>query len=808
MIVRYGGGNDGIVDYLINGRKAERQYTRDELDHRVVLDGDLQTTDKIIDSIENKSQERYLHITLSFHESHVSNEVLKAVVDDYKKLLMNAYHPDEYSFYAEAHLPKIRHIQDNSTGELVERKPHIHIVIPKVNLITEKFLNPVGDVTKGHTIEQLDAIQEFINNKYNLDSPKDYPRKDADYGKIISRVKGDLYKEHHSELKGELLSRIENEKIENYSVFKDIVAEYGELRIRNASKTNEYLAVKLPGDKKYTNLKSPLFRQNYIERRTLTLEKPTHKEIEKRLNTWLNKTSHEIKHIFNQAEKTRELYKTLSPSQQIDFLQERIKEYDSGEKLNERNSQQTSGRAGGYKSCPKKFARIRQSEATVGLSRMPQRGMVYGINGFTRPDSISVLSDISQRDLAEQLPQREHPGQDVRRDYDRQFTESGIKSLERSSFLCETMFQTLNEAAEKNEITTMAEIRRNIDPVRFLSSAAERFNIIPAQHKIRTAKDGSPRFSVGNRNMNASDFLTKHINLAWKDAKSFLLEVYSQQLENTPYTRYPTYRRLTHHEARERLNSLNLSEKTLRNTIRFERGKLYNDLREMRRELKLIPREQRDIAVGVIVYKKLTTLERLSELDTEGRHIIRQYHADWHKDKDEMKALERLKSYLNFDEINAISADEPELSLQKAVDSQRRLEEAKKVNSKLKDLVMDKQDSRIVYRDQESEKPVFTDKGNFVVAGKNPSKEEIGIMLEYSREKFGGVLKLTGSEDFKKICAEVAAEQDMKIILRPEQYQQMMLELKAELQGNKFEQVETQENSQESESRIEKGDAL
>ena len=41
MIVRYGGGNDGIVDYLINGRKAERQYTRDELDHRVVLDGDL-----------------------------------------------------------------------------------------------------------------------------------------------------------------------------------------------------------------------------------------------------------------------------------------------------------------------------------------------------------------------------------------------------------------------------------------------------------------------------------------------------------------------------------------------------------------------------------------------------------------------------------------------------------------------------------------------------------------------------------------------------------------------------------------------
>lgn len=179
MIVRYGGGNDGIVDYLINGRKAERQYTRDELDHRVVLDGDLQTTDKIINSIEDNKQDRYLHITLSFHESHVSNEMLKAVVDDYKKLLMNAYHPEEYSFYAEAHLPKIRHIQDNSTGELIERKPHIHIVIPKVNLVTGDKLDPVGLIGKGHTIEQLDAIQEHINNKYNLASPKDFPRKIA-----------------------------------------------------------------------------------------------------------------------------------------------------------------------------------------------------------------------------------------------------------------------------------------------------------------------------------------------------------------------------------------------------------------------------------------------------------------------------------------------------------------------------------------------------------------------------------------------------------------------------------------------------
>ncbi len=87
----------------------------------------------------------------------------------------------------------------------------------------------MGDVTKGHTIEQLDAIQEFINYKYNLKSPKDFLVMMQIIVRFLSRVKGDLYKEHNAQLKGELLSCIENDNIENYSVFKSIVAEYGEL---------------------------------------------------------------------------------------------------------------------------------------------------------------------------------------------------------------------------------------------------------------------------------------------------------------------------------------------------------------------------------------------------------------------------------------------------------------------------------------------------------------------------------------------------------------------------------------------------
>jgi hypothetical protein len=118
MITRYGGGNNGVAEYLENGRKAEREYTREELDHRLILDGDLQTTNKIIQSIEDKGQMRYLHITLSFQESEISAETLNAVTQEYKTLFMNAYHEDEYCFYAEAHLPKIKNLLINGRENL------------------------------------------------------------------------------------------------------------------------------------------------------------------------------------------------------------------------------------------------------------------------------------------------------------------------------------------------------------------------------------------------------------------------------------------------------------------------------------------------------------------------------------------------------------------------------------------------------------------------------------------------------------------------------------------------------------------
>ncbi|EMB0626522.1 hypothetical protein U7Q65_005192, partial [Escherichia coli] len=146
MLIRVSGGNSGVCEYLEKGYKQGREYTRDEIDNRLVLDGDLALTESVIDAIPDNGQERYLHITLSFFEDELPEAKLHDIVQEFKSLLMGAYHEDEFNFYAEAHLPKIKQMPDHKTGNMIERKPHIHIVIPEINMITGNKLNPVGMV--------------------------------------------------------------------------------------------------------------------------------------------------------------------------------------------------------------------------------------------------------------------------------------------------------------------------------------------------------------------------------------------------------------------------------------------------------------------------------------------------------------------------------------------------------------------------------------------------------------------------------------------------------------------------------------
>jgi hypothetical protein len=206
MLIRVRGGTAGIKQYLESGQKSGRDFSRDELDERVILSGDLELTDTVINNMD-KTGERYLHITLAFKEDDLSRDHLQNITDEFTQFAMTAYDSDEYNFYAEAHLPKLKSYHDQKTGELIERKPHIHIVIPQYNLLSDRNLNPLGKVDQ--QTKFLEAFQEHINTKYGLASPKDNRRLEfTDESAIISRHKGDYFKGANHELKERILSDV------------------------------------------------------------------------------------------------------------------------------------------------------------------------------------------------------------------------------------------------------------------------------------------------------------------------------------------------------------------------------------------------------------------------------------------------------------------------------------------------------------------------------------------------------------------------------------------------------------------------
>lgn len=319
MLIRASGYNDGAKEYLEEGQKAGRSLSRDELDERVILYGDLDLTEMIYQSIPNKGQDRYLTFTMSFREDEVSPDTLFDIAEEFRQFMMYAYRSDEYNFYAEAHIPKIKTIEDKRTGELVDRKPHIHVIIPRKNLLSGKEANPIG--VYEYNVKYFEAFQEYINQKYELSSPREHVRIDPqNAASVLSRYKGDDFYGKNREFKQSLVKQIIDDGITTRAQFYQLVAGHGETRIRNEGKPNEYIAVKLGGDAKFTNLKETIYQDDFIVYRKLAKPPLEPHLIQQRLTAW-PKRAKELKYVYKEGQTFRDHYKAASPEEQILILQ-------------------------------------------------------------------------------------------------------------------------------------------------------------------------------------------------------------------------------------------------------------------------------------------------------------------------------------------------------------------------------------------------------------------------------------------------------------------------------------------------------
>ena len=164
-LIRVTGGSEGVKEYLENGEKQGREQTRDELDERIVLSGDLEIVDRIVNEMTNEG-DKYLHITHSFKEDSLPIEVLQNLSNEVEEFFLAGYKKEEYCYYSEVHLPKIKSLIDQVTGDEKIRVVHFHAIIPKIseiNKISSENSRSVEEIAGA--AEHLSKMTENLNSK-------------------------------------------------------------------------------------------------------------------------------------------------------------------------------------------------------------------------------------------------------------------------------------------------------------------------------------------------------------------------------------------------------------------------------------------------------------------------------------------------------------------------------------------------------------------------------------------------------------------------------------------------------------------
>ncbi|WP_194726303.1 hypothetical protein [Noviherbaspirillum malthae] len=575
MIVRQGGGDDGVIEYLEEGKKAGRPYTRDELDERVPLAGDIEACRKLIKSIDH-SAERYLHLTLSFAERDIPKHLMAQVIDDYVADLMPAFRPDEYAFYAEAHCAKIKSYTHETSGELVDRLDHIHLVIPNINLLTGKALNPVGRTEQN--VIWLDAIQENINRKYGFVSPKDRPRADSTTkADIIDRDRVTEFKKgSFTDVKAKLEQLVVERGIFDKKGLVALAQEYGEVRIRNMGKGSEreYVAIKPPGFTKFVNLSSGVFRDcmgatpRFIseeEMRQVGVGKRTDDELEALREDWIIRRQREIKLLNSGRKREYAEYKAADPETRLDMLADLERKFywkydkelsygrdkdDAGQRPGAKNRidadpasawASPSARAAAAKQNAAKSAARTTTAAIHAMPSLHQRRVDSdgpsgrGGEGVLQSDvSGSVGRSGTSADNAVRRPPAArgtrviNPGTGRAGDnYAEQILRDHIDAAQMS---------------KDKQRALIREIKRKLDPHFLVAQLAKKTGLRSEDYIVTEEESGARiRHRDSTVNYTIPDLCTKHLHWSWPETRDYLQTWYSLQnlVSKAPITSPP-----------------------------------------------------------------------------------------------------------------------------------------------------------------------------------------------------------------------------------------------------------------------------
>ncbi|MFM0140595.1 LPD7 domain-containing protein [Caballeronia grimmiae] len=794
MLVRVDGAKEGIREYLEKGHKQGREFSRDMLDERVVLSGDLEVTDKIITSMTTDA-DRYLHVTLSFKEDYVSQETLDAVVRDFRTFAFSAFDGDEYNMYAEAHLPKIKSYLNRQTGELVERKPHIHIVIPKTNLLSGLYLSPFGRYE--HNESFVEAFQEYTNHQYGLASPKDNRRIGlTSAAEMIARYKGDLFSAQGRAVKERVLNAVLDQKIIRYEDFEALINSFGDVRERNAGKASRYLNLKIEGDAKGINLKEYVFSREFIElsdaekRQRLTGEIARKYEkagearrapaaLEKTLRDWHERRALEVKYLNSGSKRTYTAYRAADAATRQTLLAAMRDEYYAKHRPQETDHERHNAsaslerindnlRAAGrqLQTAERHIEQARRTDAAAGRGKLADRR------------NRAAVAAAIQRFAGDQI---EPAAERIERSSD-----SVAGQLDRDER--ERVLQVRTSDAD-----LFKAIKRELDGNRLLAVLSHSHGVIPAKYEVTKGKDGSDRIRAGDRNLNVSDFLTKELHLSWQEAAQILRDAYAEQRNDVAVraSREPSkelWREFLKwdkgrvQELAERWKVQKASEPARRKAIRDEYREQKQQIEAQRTS------KQSGGAAGIRTALSVLRMQRVQK-EMSLRADIDRERAALREDKHRsLSEHERYRLYLvaqaqagNVVALAELRRMQP-VQTRSTTDATRLLStdadltSADMLHAELSYTV--NRDGDVVYL--RNDEHVIVDRGEHVEMIQNDD-ETTETAMRFAIAKWGSTLDIAGSPERMRRAAELAAEKYMNVTFTNPALNEIMAERKAQI---------------------------
>lgn len=531
MLIRISGYRNGAPFYFRFGNKSGRDYTRNQLDDRLILDGDLDITDELINSLDLEG-EQYLTITMSFKEDFVPEETLWAINEEWKAFAFSAYEPDEYNYYSEGHLPRMKSII-NKQGKEEIRKPHTHGLIANQNLVSGTGLNPFGKVSQ--QIKYLKAWQTSINAKYGLASPDDNRRaisKGGD-GAIAQYTPGDVFAGGRRDLKTAILNRMLERDVESKESFEQMLGEFGTVKVRNAGKPNAHFYVK-PGQGEGINLRDHAFSDAFIAMPTAAkrqwlaaqggkeyIEPGTPRavpaDVTATLDEWHSIRAKEVRYINSGNKSFYRKYKAANRTERLAILEDQAvsfnKKYRQGA-THERGSRKHHASKVGRTPPPSRRGHL-QNLSECGVVQLADRGQVL------------LPSDVP-RVLVEQGAERDH---DVRRLADRERDSRRVKGDDYVSQLIRNEVKAdLAQTVEASPAHAWRKELRADFLLDYLAGADVR--LVLEKYEIVKAKDSTDRIRCGTRNLTVSNFMTEELRFDWATAEQILKAAFQSQIND------------------------------------------------------------------------------------------------------------------------------------------------------------------------------------------------------------------------------------------------------------------------------------